>query len=55
MSETEKAPPVRDETLLRDLDAEHVLRKRNNLRARYVKRLRTDGRHEWTHVTRWDA
>ncbi len=55
MSETEEPTMVRDETLLRDLDAEHVLRKRKNLRARYVKRRRSDGRVEWTHVTRWDA
>lgn len=55
MSETEEPAVVRDETLLRDLDAEHVLRARRNVRAAYVKRRRSDGRVEWTHVTRWDA
>ena len=55
MSETEEPTVVRDETLLRDLDAEHVLRGRRNLRAAYVKRRRSDGRTQWVHVTRWDA
>lgn len=55
MSETEEPTMVRDETLLRDLDAEHVLRGRRNLRAAYVKRRRSDGRTQWVHVTRWDA
>lgn len=55
MSETDEAIMVRDETLMRDLDAEHVLRVRRNLRAAYVKRRRSDGRTQWVHVTRWDA
>lgn len=55
MSETEGPTVVRDETLLRDLDAEHALRGRRNVRAAYVKRRRSDGRTQWVHVTRWDA